>query len=362
MMPAWNVSSVLSVPRSFVATKHSHLSVMVAGIGGASLGTELLKCLQLANRYLAYGCDISPTAYGLYDSGFKKTFLVDRGDYVGGVIKACQEAGTKWLIPGGEQPTALLSAATIELAECGIRLVGNDKTVVATFSDKASTFESLAALGVPVPKTLIARPGTDLASVGLPCIVKPATGSGGSAMVFFAIDLPEAEVYADYIRRMGGTPLVQEYICVEAGEFTVGVLSLPDGKVAGSVALRRSFDAKLSVLSRGRGGLVSSGYSQGYIGNFPEIREQAEAIAKAIGSCGPINIQGRMRDGHLIPFEINPRVSASTYLRALAGFNEVDLLLQHLAFAAPIGPPKIREGWYLRSLTEEFVAPGEVRR
>jgi carbamoyl-phosphate synthase large subunit len=195
----------------------------------------------------------------------------------------------------------------------------------------------------------------------MPCIIKPATGSGGSAMVFFAIDIAEALTYADYIRRTGGFPLAQEYISPDEGEFTVGVLSLPSGEVVGSIALRRSLDSKLSVLSRGRGGLVSSGYSQGYIGDFQSIRKRAEAIASAVGSCGALNIQGRVRDGEFIPFEINPRLSASTYLRAMAGFNEVDLLLQHLAFNKPIQFEPLREGWYLRSLTEQYVTPQDMK-
>jgi carbamoyl-phosphate synthase large subunit len=41
--------------------------VLVAGIGGASLGTEILKALQLAGRYELFGCDISPMAFGHYD-------------------------------------------------------------------------------------------------------------------------------------------------------------------------------------------------------------------------------------------------------------------------------------------------------
>lgn len=338
----------------------AHLKVMIAGIGGASLGTELLKCLRMARRYTVYGCDISGTAYGLYDDGFERTFLVDRNGYVENVIQACHDVGAHWLIPGGEQPTVLLGAATGQLAMAGIQLVGNDSAVVNTFSDKAATFERLAALGFPMPRTMVVTPGADLARVGMPCIVKPATGTGGSAMVFFATSVEEATLYADHIRRTGCSPIAQEYIGVDEGEFTVGVLSLPDGKVAGSVALRRSLDAKLSVSSRNRGGLVSSGYSQGYIGDFPAIRAQAEAIASAIGSRGAINVQGRVRGGQLVPFEINPRLSASTYLRAMAGFNEVDLLLQHLAFDAPIPPARVREGWYLRSLTEQFVAPEQA--
>jgi carbamoyl-phosphate synthase large subunit len=132
-------------------------------------------------------------------------------------------------------------------------------------------------------------------------------------------------------------------------------LSLPNKQIAGSIALRRELNAKLSVAYRGRGGIVSSGYSQGYIDQFPDLCRQAELIARAVGSRGPINIQVRVRNDQILPFEINPRFSASTYLRALAGFNEVDILLRYLHRGEIAEKPAIRPGWYLRSLTEQFV-------
>jgi carbamoyl-phosphate synthase large subunit len=334
---------------------------MIAGIGGASLGTEILKCLVLAGRYEIFGCDISPTAYGLYDPSFSRTFVIDRDDYISSVINVCHGTDVHWLIPGGEQPMVLLAAAAKQLNDEGIALVANHPDVIRKCSDKSVTFECLKNHGHTIPRTIEVFSNADLEQIGMPCIVKPSTGSGGSAMVFFATDTEEAMTYADDIRRTGGRPLAQEYITPDEGEFTVGVLSLPNGEVVGSIALRRSLDAKLSVMSRGRGGLVSSGYSQGYIGDFPAIRECAEAIANAVGSRGAINVQGRVRNGELIPFEINPRLSASTYLRAMAGFNEVDLLLQWLAFNKLAQPEALRAGWYFRSLTELYVSPEEIK-
>lgn len=331
-------------------------AVMIAGIGGASLGTEVLKALQLTGTYEIYGCDISPTAYGLHQAGFAATFLVDRDDYVGKVLRACQEAGARYLIPGGEQPMSILSGAVNELEDANVTLVSNSREVVEGFSDKGETFRRLSAAGIPIPRTLSLESGADVQEIGLPCIIKPATGSGGSVSVFFARTAEEAAVYAEFIRRNGAVPVAQEYINDAEGEFTVGVLSLPDGHIVGSIALRRVLDAKLSVAYRGHGGVISSGYSQGYIDGFEGICAQAETIAAAVGSRGPINVQGRVRNGVLLPFEINPRFSASTYLRAMAGFNEVDLFLRYLISGEHCRGPEIRPGWYLRSLTEQYVA------
>ena len=83
---------------------------MIAGVGGASLGTEIYKSLQLAGGYEIYGCDVSKTAFGPYEQGFAKSYRVTRNNYVGDVLTACLDAGVAFLI--GEQPTILLGAAS----------------------------------------------------------------------------------------------------------------------------------------------------------------------------------------------------------------------------------------------------------
>lgn len=337
------------------------IRVMIAGVGGASLGTEIYKSLRLAGGYEIYGCDVSATAYGLYESGFARTYRVNRENYVSSVMDSCIDAGASCLIPGGEQPMIFLGEAAGMLAEAGIHLLTNAPDVVALFSDKDATFKRLAEYAVMIPRTIAVKYVVDLDYVGLPCIIKPATGSGGSAAVFFAVSADEAMIYAEFIRRTGSTPIAQEYVDVAEGEFTIGVLSLPNQRVVGSIALRRALDAKLSVAYRGRGGLVSSGYSQGYIDEYPDLCRQAERIAVAIGSQGPINIQGRVRDGVLLPFEINPRFSASTYLRALAGFNEVDMFLRYSILGDKLERRFIKPGWYLRSLTEQYIPDGQLK-
>lgn len=335
--------------------------VMIAGIGGASLGTEIAKCLCLARNYEIYGCDISPRAYGLYDKAFRGTYVINRDNYVSEVLKVCRQSGAKWLIPGGEQPNALLCSESEQITQEGVCLVTNDAATVALFSDKEATFKKLAAVGIPTPNTVKLRTAEDAINVGLPCIVKPATGTGGSASVFFAVTIDEALIYAEFIRRNGSIPIAQEYVSDDEGEFTIGVLSLPDGRIVGSVALHRVLDAKLSVAYRGRGGVVSSGYSQGYVDAFPDLCQQAEHIARIAGSRGPINIQGRVRNGVLMPFEINPRFSASTYLRALAGFNEIDMFLCFLSKGEEPSVKPIKPGWYLRTLTENYVNNEDIK-
>jgi carbamoyl-phosphate synthase large subunit len=342
--------------------KNERPRILIAGIGGASLGTEILKCLRLAGGYEVFGCDVSAYAFGHYGQGFESTSVVRRESYVDDLIALCERLSIDCVVPGGDEPARLVAEAAVLFREANVRVATNDLSLVASMSDKAECFRILGELGFTIPVTRVIREPEELQTFPMPCIVKPAVGSGGSVFVFFARDIGEASLYCSYLTSNGRTPIVQQYLSESRGEFTVGVLSLPDKRCAGAIALKRMFNSKLSVATKGSGFLISSGYSQGEIAKFPEICATAVDIATRLGSIGPLNIQGRINErGELVPFEINPRFSASTYLRALAGFNEVDHYLRAvLAHEAP-QPLAIRPGLYLRSLTEVAVPAGSLK-
>jgi len=339
------------------------LRVLIAGIAGASLGTEISKCLHHAGGYSVFGCDISSLAYGHYDSNFNQTFLVDRSRYIDDLISLCQRERIHCIIPGGDEPAVLIARSEIRFAEIGVRVCHNNAALVEKLSHKGRCFEILSTIGVVTPITTTVSHSDNLRDIPLPCIIKPATGSGGSTFVFFARSLAEAELYCAYLRNNNRVPIAQQYIPHTRGEFTVGVISRPDGTYGGAIALKRSFSSKLSVAMQGDDFLISSGYSQGQIEEFPEICAVASQIAQRLRSTGPLNIQGRISaDGTFVPFEINTRFSASTFLRTLAGFNEVDFYTRLSMGLTPKTELEINPGWYLRTLSEVAVPIREVKQ
>ena len=59
-----------------------------------------------------------------------------------------------------------------------------------------------------------------------------------------------------------------------------------------------------------------------------ECAKSYARVLSARGWRGPVNIQAaRDADGHVMPFEVNPRFGGGTWLRRLAGFDEVGLVL-----------------------------------
>jgi carbamoyl-phosphate synthase large subunit len=281
--------------------------VLVAGVGGASLGTEVAKSLALARSYRIFACDISTHAYGLHDPIFENAACLERENYAEQVLSLCLEWGVHSVIPGGEEPLRLLVDAGSAFARVGIVVATNEADLIRTCVDKQRLFRQLELLGFPIPWTRAVEDPRTLQRDTIPefpCVIKPASLSGGSAFVFFVETFEELGMYAQLISRACGSAIVQEYVGLDEGEFTIGVLSVPEAGLVGSIALRRLFDSKLSVAMQTSNCLISSGYSQGLIDDFPEVCMQAEKIAAALGSIGPINVQARMRDGVLFPFEI----------------------------------------------------------
>jgi carbamoyl-phosphate synthase large subunit len=340
------------------------ISVLIAGIGAGSLGLEIFKSLRQAGAYRLIGTDISARAYGLYGEDFDRTYLLRRAperEYVNQLVEVCARENVRALAPGAEEVHRLLAANRGRFARQSILLMLNTPEVIAACSDKSRTIAFLKQHHIPVPETAIA--GSEDAISGFnryPCVVKPAAMSGGSNLVFIAEDEREAKFFVGYLKRRGFQSLLQEYVD-STDEFTVGVLSAPTGELLGSIAMHRSLENKLSFSLRYGDRVISSGWSQGRIDVFPEVTSQAERIATALNSRWALNIQGRLgADGVFYPFEVNPRHSGTTYLRALAGFNEPHILLQRCLNERILPHPPLRVGYYLRGFTEKYVSPEQM--
>jgi len=146
----------------------------------------------------------------------------------------------------------------------------------------------------------------------------------------------------------------------------VGVLSSMDGELINSIAVKRMILTSLSnrIKAPNRTGkaelgktlAISSGVSQGEIGVFREVTAPCEEIAARLGSRGAINIQCRYVDGEVYVFEINPRFSGTTSLRAMVGYNEPDILIRKHLLGEEIKPFfEYKTGYILRGLEESYI-------
>ncbi|HEX9400928.1 MAG TPA: ATP-grasp domain-containing protein [Anaeromyxobacter sp.] len=357
------------------------IGVLVTGVGPGSTGEQVYKALRFGRRRYRITVANMDLERAVVAPGARRIALPPASDagYLDALADAANAVGARFLVPGSDVELVRVAAGREALGRRtpAIPLV-NDLAVITLCSDKGESAAAVSRAGLRAPRTLdcasveAVLAGAARDGLRFPLVLKPRKG-GGSADVFVVQDAEELRFHAERILQGAAKAIVQEYVGDPAGEFTVGVLHLPDGTLAGSFALRRDLSSLLSVRSRapnrtGRSELgpqlvVSSGFSQGDVEDFPEVRAQAERVAAAVGSRGPLNVQGRLVDGELVVFEVNPRFSGTEAMRAMAGWNAAEALVEwHLGLPSSIAGFRPRPCAFVRTVVEhQLDRPGDPR-
>jgi len=349
------------------------LTVLITAVGGGGVGEQTLKALRAAGRYRIVGADIRSRCaqFALVDEAITLP-PAQAPDYLEALLRVSSKLGVRAIFPGSEAELRLISDERDALEGAGIFLPVNPRSVIDICMDKVATAGFLAANGFNTPRSVRVQALDDLAAVErFPVVLKPASGGGGSRDVYIAQTPRELALIGEYILSRETDVMVQEYVGTPDEEYTVGVLHDMDGNFVNSIALRRLIQGQLHARAQipnrtGRAELgdvlvISSGVSHGYIDQFPDVAGPCERIAAALGSRGPLNVQCRFVDGQVQVFEINPRFSGTTSIRAMVGFNEPDLLLRHHLLGEDLDVRfSYRSALVLRSLTEDIVPDREA--
>lgn len=323
------------------------MKILVTG-AGAVLGQGIIKSL----RQSTLGCTIvaadpNPLSAGLYwaDTAYRLPMADDPA--FGARIEALLER---------ERPDAVLVGTDVELsyfaahraaleATFDTQVIVSDPRVIAIADDKYETYRFFRDAGFHPPASArsedLAAIGALIDGVGFPLVVKPRVGarSVGVSIVRNMAELDRA--------LEGRTQLVvQECVGTSDGEYTAGALVF-DGEVQGSIVMRRD--------------LRDGNTYRAYVDDYDALNRSVQAFAAALCPHGPANFQFRLdRNGMPRVFEINARFSGTTPMRAIAGFNEVEMSLRRLLHGTPIVQPAIRPGVILRYLEEAFVDAARI--
>lgn len=323
------------------------MKILVTG-AGALLGQGIIKSLRQSTLdCMLVAADPNPLSTGLYwaDAAYRLP-LAHEPAFAERVDEIIDR----------ERPDALLVGTDVELpffaeqrtrieTRFGTQVLVSDPRVIAIADDKLETARFFERMGLNPPRSACGQDEEAvealMADVGFPLVVKPRIGarSVGVSMVRNREALEKA--------RMGREGLViQECVGDPDSEYTASVLVF-DGEVQASIVMRRD--------------LRDGNTYRAYTGEYPELNEQVRALGRALKPHGPANFQFRTdRDGRPRVFEINARFSGTTPLRAMAGFNEVEMCLRRLLFGTPIEQPPIKQGVILRYLDEMFVTQEQI--
>ncbi len=337
---------------------------LITPLGGRNAGTEAFKGLKLTNIYnKIVATDITDFSYGKHVCrNFYLQPYASSSGYIKTIMKIVKKENIDIIIPGSDYELRALMNNWKKFREINVYLLINSPRVIDICMNKAKTMDFLKRNSFPFIKTrnLKIDKRNAVASfyelkneLACPFIVKPNFYSGGSNAISIIQDKHDwNNLVEGSLRGSKQALIVQEYIDAADEEYTVGVMSDMSGGVISSFALKRDLSSAASVVLRekrkARKGknkmplIISSGISQGIASDFPEIRRFCENVAVKLKSTGPLNFQCRKCNGKIFIFEINPRFSGTTSIRAILGHNDVHLIFHSIVKNVNLGQQKYK--------------------
>jgi carbamoyl-phosphate synthase large subunit len=292
-------------------------------IGADSNVTQgILKALALAERPLrVLAAALTPFAAGLY--AVERAYLCPQAAdpaFPGWLDEVCAGEGVRAVLSGVEPVLDVLAVEAGRIrARTGAVCIVSPPATLELGRDKLATCRWLAREALPHPRFAAAGDAGAVAALrsacGFPLIAKPRRGRASRGVV----EVPDAPA----LQRLAGREdlLVQEHLGDAEEEYTVGCLCDSEGRLRGSVAMRRVLSDGTTVRAE--------------VAAFDAVRALSERVVKRLAPVGPCNVQLRLAQGAPVPFELNVRFSGTTPVRARLGFNEVEAAVRHLALGEP---------------------------
>lgn len=323
------------------------IHVLALAVGG-NVTQGILKALARSTvPHRVVGADISPLQMGLFtvDRSYVSP-MANTPEFRDWLVRTCRTEEIDIILTGCEPILRVLSPirADVEKATGAMCLVNNPQ-VMEICEDKLTTCRWLEARGLGFPHTANASDPDAVAALlercGYPLVAKPRVGGGAIGMYI----VNSADDLAFVCRKPGY--LIQEMVGDDESEYTAGIFCDRHGVGHGTIVMWRALHAGTTY--------------RAVLGEYPEVREEAKRIVAALRPIGPCNVQLRMTQRGPVCFEINPRFSGTTPMRAFYGFNEAEAVLRHFALDEP--PPEfpvVTQGAVLRYWNELYAAPAAV--
>ncbi len=308
--------------------------ILVTAVGG-DIGQSVIKCLKdggYAKDIL--GCDVDNYAAGkiCVNKFYQSPWVCENRRYFSFIKKLIKEEKVRFIFPINESEIDFFDKEREYFFRKGIKVFINKHDIIKTFSDKYEMVVFLKNHNLTYPKTfLIDDYNYELC---YPFLLKPRKGCGGRGQIVIN-NKKEFEFY----RRRFIDSVVQEIISNRDEEYTMSVFAA-GGKFYSIVFRRYLGYGSLTKVAE----LVQD----------KKITLLAEKIVKATALQGVLNIQLRKVKNEYVPFEINPRISSTVYIRHYFGFCDVLWWLKAAEDKKITYTLKYKSGVGVRSLSEVF--------
>lgn len=323
------------------------LNVLVLGVGG-NVSQGILKALKKSSLSCrVVGACVSPLSLGLYttDRSYVSPYANDPR-FVDWLFDVCRTEQIDAVLSGVEPVLTVLEQHAAALKqETGALCIVSGAAQLQLGADKLLTCQWLQRNGFNYPHYADAADTGAVRQLielcGYPLVAKPRGGKSAEGILIAR--------KPGHLGLIAGRPgyVVQQYLGDDETEYTAGCFCDSGGAVRGTIVMRR--------------GLLQGTTVWAEVGDYPDVRAEAERIAAALKPMGPCNVQLRVEDGRPVCFEINVRFSGTTPMRAHFGFNDVEMALRHfvLGETAP-DLPVITSGVALRYWNEMYIDPAAL--
>jgi len=339
------------------------VNVLVTGAGGIGHGSSILKALLVSRLdFNIIVADANPRLLNTANVEIKELIPIASDlRYMESIITLVKKYSIDCIFTGSEQELMKLTEYKKEI-EKYTKIFLNNKNVVDLCKNKILCNNKLDELGFNTPKSISVKYIDDVDKISsFPIVLKPNFDSGASANLYVAKSRDELFFMVTYLLSQKIDIIAQEYMEFNQNEYTVGIDSdLETGEIVGSIAMRKFLEG-VSILAMPKDIVISSGVSQGEFKDFSNVKRACEEIAKGIGSTGPLNVQLRVINGKVQPFEINPRFSGTTSARAYTGYNQPEYYIRKYVLNdrdAKTSLNQLTEGYVVKGLDEKFVNYG----
>ena len=283
--------------------------ILVTAVG-AVVGYGMVESLR-QSPYDCYivGTDIFSDAVGQFfcDDFVQATPAADPG-YLDFLKKTIDDYQIDLVLFGIEQELLVVARGKDQLEGYWDKLAVNPPLLTEICNDKWLTYQWLQEHGladIAIPSAIEGSYEELSKRFGVPFLLKLRDGRASKGIHI----VDDEESFNFYKKRMGDAFMAQPIVGTNDKEYTVGIFGDGQGNVCNEIYLKR-------VLSQ------AGATDKAQVIEDPVLTQAVHAITKELKPIGPCNYQFRLEGDRALLLEINPRVSASTSIRAKFGFNE----------------------------------------
>ncbi len=304
--------------------------VLVTGIGG-NVGQGIIRNIR-KTKYPIYivGCNIENFSSGnhLCDSFYKVPYAYER-DYISTIVQIVKNEKIDLIIPSTDFEVYYLSAHASKLDTI---VASSDSSIAEIYLDKYLTYLYHKKCNIPFADTCLP---SDFVGQYAEYIAKPRKGRGSRGIF---INPKEIDQFSD-----------EEYLIqrlTKGNEITTAFYVTKNGCFHGSITMERSLVNGTTNDCR-----VVFDYDK-------QITPVLDTMIKHGNIRGAANLQSIVtKDGEIVPFEVNCRISGTNSIRSNFGFEDVKYTLQEYLFNEAPDFPQVTKGIATRILMD-VIYPG----